>query len=308
MNTFDKLKIITSINNLLSWNIAHDIYNSSENNLPYHLYIKRDPAKRQLVIEFSGKILLDDYPQLINRNNIRSCFEHINDLGVCSLDINNILNNSKVVKADFTKDVRLSDMNGVEDMTQLKSLAKLSIQNYRRWIYQDYQNNGIVINNIVVNPRCRRRIIIYDKSHELRLARNTNFLNALRDPQRVVDYFNNRIRFELNATTLHQLRTWLNITDTNLHSVLNSDRNPLHTVISEIMRPINYVDDIEPFSLRDQDRLATLKIYEWELAGVEAHVREHSRRSVKDSMKRYKELYAIHHDIARPIDIREFVR
>lgn len=304
MNKFDKLKIVAPLDCLNSWQPRNDVYKTSS---PYLLCIRLNRIQGELTIEFTGKILLDRYQELINVENIRHCFEKINALGICTLDIERLLNTASVTKADFTRDILLTDMDGVENIRQLKSLAKLSIVNYRRWVYQDYLHNGLVINNVVTNPRCRRRLIIYDKSHELNLASNRAFVNALTEPDILREYFTGRVRFELNATTKHQLRNWLHIPDTSLSLVLNAENNPLYIVMSEMFRPINQVEE-RRITLRDNDRIALLKLLDWDLAAVETHIREHCGRSVTDSMRPYRELYAMHHEIARPIDIREYVR
>ena len=61
---------------------------------PYHFTIRKNPY--ELVIEFSAKILLDNYIYLINRNTIYECFENINKLNVIQLDIDKTINDSEV--------------------------------------------------------------------------------------------------------------------------------------------------------------------------------------------------------------------
>ena len=41
---------------------------------PFLLYVKVDYEHHEAVIEFTGKILMDSYPELINRDNIAKCF------------------------------------------------------------------------------------------------------------------------------------------------------------------------------------------------------------------------------------------
>lgn len=73
---FDTIKIRTSINYLSRKNIKFnknynnglligEYYNSkNDNHIPYDLYIGISYTKQSLTLEFSSKILLDDYPQL----------------------------------------------------------------------------------------------------------------------------------------------------------------------------------------------------------------------------------------------------
>lgn len=72
MLTFDKLKIVSDINNIS--NIDESVFhtNTLDGQIieqkysirsPYQLYIEADYVERELVVEFSGKILKDDYPK-----------------------------------------------------------------------------------------------------------------------------------------------------------------------------------------------------------------------------------------------------
>lgn len=44
---------------------------------PYKLYVEVDCKEKEAIIEFTGKILLDDYPKLINIDNISECFNNM---------------------------------------------------------------------------------------------------------------------------------------------------------------------------------------------------------------------------------------
>lgn len=50
---------------------------------PYELYVEADYQSYELVIEFTAKVLRENYPQLINKENIRQCLDNINALGFC---------------------------------------------------------------------------------------------------------------------------------------------------------------------------------------------------------------------------------
>ena len=102
MIRFDKLKIITDINYISNINdkaftaqsvgeqLLYYKYNIKK---PYSLCIIADYQHSELFIEFTGKILKDEYIHLINKTNIRKCFEEINGLGICTLSIDEILQN-----------------------------------------------------------------------------------------------------------------------------------------------------------------------------------------------------------------------
>ena len=84
MLTFDKLKIVTNYEDISDINLSvfvtqtkdgEVLYYKYKQETPFSLLIQADYNKQELVLEFTGKILMDDYPQLINRNNIVQCLE-----------------------------------------------------------------------------------------------------------------------------------------------------------------------------------------------------------------------------------------
>ena len=114
MNSFDKIKVVSNIKYISYINrnvftkkmrngrIASWQYTTND---PYNLMIEKNKDRNELVIEFTGKILLDDYPQLISESTIHQCFENISKLGICKLDIDSIIKDSQVVKCDVTQDI-----------------------------------------------------------------------------------------------------------------------------------------------------------------------------------------------------------
>ena len=94
MIKFDKLKIVSRIENVSNINesefqsivkdgIIHELKYSIQS--PFSLYIEIDYIENEVVLEFTGKILKDDYPDLIHKDNIRTCLNNINDLGLAHL-------------------------------------------------------------------------------------------------------------------------------------------------------------------------------------------------------------------------------
>ena len=95
MITFDKLKIVTNIKDITDIDTTEFVTQTKDGEILYYKYkqdtpfclmIQVDFSNQELVIEFTGKILKEDYPQLINRNNIVKCFETINGIGICKID------------------------------------------------------------------------------------------------------------------------------------------------------------------------------------------------------------------------------
>lgn len=302
MITLDKLSLSVPCG-LIRWSGGQREYNSKYTGLPYHLIIVYSHTYRAYKIEFSAKVLRDRYPELINTYNIRDCLNAINAIGVCALDVESIIREAKVIGADFTKDIRIGDIPNVSNVKEVKSVIRLSINNYSRWNCANYKGGGIVVSNAVTDKRRRKRLTVYNKGYELGLSDNRHFLNSLQDSERLKEYFRERVRFELRATTQYQLKEWLGIENTDIMSVLTSTENPLRLVMSEMFNPIYAVEEteIKP-TLTNLDKLSTLKLLEWDLSRVEAHVRESSKRSVREGMKPYERLYQAHR-ISKPMNI-----
>ena len=209
MITFDKLKIVTNIKDITDIDTTEFVTQTKDGEILYYKYkqdtpfclmIQVDFSNQELVIEFTGKILKEDYPQLINRNNIVKCFETINGIGICKIDHDAILAHGEVYKCDVTKDISSTQMQGI--ISQMKQ----NLSNYNKWTCAKYQGNGLVIYNTVKTDRYKKRLSIYDKQKELNKAFNREFLNTITNRQELLDYFQDKIRFELNIDTKAQIR------------------------------------------------------------------------------------------------------
>ena len=114
MIKFDKIKIISSLTNISNINedkfktITKDgviLEQSFSMQSPFAMYIEADYEEKELVLEITGKILKDKYPQLISIDTINQCLQNINEMGLCHLNIEEILIDGKIVKCDVTQDV-----------------------------------------------------------------------------------------------------------------------------------------------------------------------------------------------------------
>ena len=306
MITLDKL-ILSVPSNLICWRGEIRGFDSVKRGLPYRLIIRYSNQFKTYRIEFSAKILRDHYPDLINANNVRDCLAAINEIGVCSLDIDGVLRESKVIGADFTRDISLDEIPNVYNMNDLKSIIHVALNNNMRWNCANYRGGGLVIENAVNDRRRKKRLTVYDKGSELELASNKGFLRWLEDSDRLKEYFRRRVRFELRATTQYQLRQWLGVRDCGIMEVLCASANPLQLIAREMFYPIYCADDsqIKP-TLTNLDKLSTLKLMDWDLSRVEAHVRESTNRSIKEGMKPYIRLFCAH-KISKPVDIVDFL-
>ena len=292
MLKIDKIKIVSNIQNIS--NINEDKFTTiikdgciTEHKFtslsPYLLYIEADLREQELVIEFSSKILHNNYLHSINRLNIRECLHNINVLGICNLDIDSIIEDGSVVKVDVCQDIDYSDCKSL-----CKSIRS-SISNYRAYTAK-LNGTNLTIDKTANTKSLKRRIIIYDKAKELKKATNRRFIESLTDKQAVLDYFNGKIRFEMNLNSKEQIRQCLKVTDTSIDAVLNSEADPIWDFLSEAL------DDGEissrSMSLTEFKNILLLQYCNNDLAKVEAVVRKHCSPNthISQVMKPYREL------------------
>lgn len=311
MLTFDKLKLVTkplyisSIqNNIFSTIIRNGeieghIYKQTE---PYQLLINVNYMKNELVIEFTSKILKDDCISLININNIEQCLSNINKLGICKIDIEDILYDSIVVKCDVTKDFEIN-LQIKEICTQIRK----SIKNYEKWKLKRYNKEGISIEKVAKTPKYKRRIIIYDKRKELMKVTNRKFLDSLKNRNRFFDYFKDKIRFEVNINSMAQMREMLNIENNSLSNVLNSEANPIFDLLSNIIDP--KIKSYHSTMWKDYLKELVLKDNDFDLEKLEAKIRSMipATTSVKRTLEPYREFLERLKEMNNNIDILALV-
>ena len=147
MITFDKLKMVVGLGAIKSYDgtrFEATVKNGKTSarkyyqEYPFLLKIKLDYKRYEAVIEFSGKILGKDYPELISSKTIRQCFENINAIGVCEVDVDAMMD-AEVVKCDVTTD------RTVTDIPELTGYIRSHIRNYQQYPCRKYNNGNLVI-------------------------------------------------------------------------------------------------------------------------------------------------------------------
>lgn len=293
MIKFDKLKIVTNISYITNINKELFIENKKGNEILYYKYKQKTPYnliiivnyfQNELVIEFSSKILKDKFIELINKDNIKECISNINQLNICQLDVDDIINDSIVVKCDITKEIIYDNIN------EITEYININRSNCQKWNCKKL-NNGLILENTATTPRSKKRITIYNKEKEIKKSENVPFLNTLSDKNKVFEYLKNKIRFELNINTKVQIRKLLSISTNNLLEVLSSNENPIIAIFDEaIINKVNH--NRQSTNLREHERELLIKECEYDLSKVELIIRKYTSKntSIKRIMKPYIEL------------------
>ena len=270
MITFDKLKMVVGLGAIISYDgtrFEATVKNGKTSarkyyqEYPFLLKIKLDYKRYEAVIEFSGKILGKDYPELISSKTIRQCFENINTIGVCEVDVDAMMD-AEVVKCDVTTD------RTVTDIPELTGYIRSHIRNYQQYPCRKYSNGNLVIEKNVVSSRTKKRLTIYDKEQEMKRAENSKFVkdNGLQGSYEGV------CRLELNLNSKEQIRFSLLTHDTKLSSVLSSKAEPIRAFLKDI---VGEVPKPQPLSNRKTYfTMLVLKDCDYDLEKVEAKMRE----------------------------------
>lgn len=268
MITFDKLKIVADIQAITVCDETRFEFIEKDGIVcslkyyqehPFLLMIKVDYECREVVIEFSGKILGKDYPKLISKDTILQCFRAIDALGLCKIDIDAMMD-ADVVKCDVTKDIPVADVSQVTDY------IRSHIRNYQRFVCRKLKNGNVVVEKNVVSKKTKKRMTIYDKGKEMQRSANRPFV----EKYGLEDAFSGMCRFELNLDSKEQIRKSLRIADTKLMMVLSSDADPISDFLDDVVEPRETVPMTDKKSYMT---MLVLKDCDFDLEKVEAKMR-----------------------------------
>ena len=295
MIKFDKIKIIAPIsavkgyedNDLFQTTTQGDEvirYKFSCNHPSLHIIIT--PKEYKMSVEFTGKILGEHYPELINQESIRECFARINSKGMCHLDTETILQEGEVIQCDVTRDLTFPNLNQLRDVVH-------SHLNTPKWAIQQY-SGGIVIAKTVKTSKYKRRLSIYDKGAEMRLKDNTDYIALLQNSEEIENYFHDKIRFELNLTSKQAIRDALCVISNDVMTVLNSPANPIREAMFEAIHIPT--EERQVSTLRDFERLIVLEHFNFELPKLKNSIRKFYKDSngLNKTIKAYRELTLNH--------------
>lgn len=238
MIKLDKVKIITKLDYVTYFNeerFEKTIKNKRVEKYtfyqktPYSLFIGLDILANELILEFTGKILKDDYPKLINKDTIQQCFEEILKMGVCSFDVEAVMANHYVCKVDVCCDFEC------KDITEVSTFIKSNIRSYNRYTAKRLFNGNFIVERNVTTKGRKRRLTLYDKSKELMQSANRAFRATLADEGAVIDYFTDKARFEMNLNSMEQIREAFGVEDTTLQTILDSECNPIVRFLDEVL-------------------------------------------------------------------------
>ena len=249
--------------------------------LPYYYRLTILPSKYKAYLEFTGKALLEEYPNLIEEENLYQCLTNINNNLSFHLNIDEIISDGIVTKADVTYDI--------SSRTPIKEIYKnLSLTNFKRYIITDLRDNQFAIKTTGANKRSQTRLVVYDKSIEIKT--NKEFLQSIKNTREQLQYFSDKIRLELNLESKDRIRYFLDIEgETTIFKVLSSSADPIEKFLNMAIADNKELMSLKSYSqdMKDLYRLLLLCLCNWDLSYIERFIREfsHPRSNIKKMLK-----------------------
>lgn len=268
-------------------NVNGEYYSSQSNsNIPFNLYIATNYSKQTLTIEFSSKVLFDDYPKLITAETLPQCLYNLNDMGICTIDIDGVLKTGCITQADITKDVSLELTDDI--LTALNN----NVGNYRRFKWQHYDGKGITFTKDIIG-RGKEEIKFYNKRKELSAtAQNRRFLDLLANREQVENYFSDKTRIEISLNTLSQIRNSLQIVNTYIPTFFAAGANPILAQFDRIFNSSTIDSSIHMDNYDTWAMSKILELYNGNLQLIEQDVRRlyKFRSGVNSRMAKFEQL------------------
>lgn len=268
--------------------LINTFYNSKDDDrfIPYNLYI--GISDKSLTLEFSSKLLLDDYPKLITKDTFKQCLENINQLDICTLDVDSISDDCYFSKVHITNDIKY-DLND----NVLHSLNSC-VDNYRRFKWERYRKDGIRFNKDVKSKSCKESIVIYDKEKEI--IKNEDFLSSLNNPNEIINYFDGVTRFEMELDTPKKICNTLNTDTSHISEIFSSNENPLLNQFNKIFDKTEienkqYITNYETYAMNAiiEKHNGDIKKIEQEMKDLNIYSKN-SRNGLSERMKKMKTL------------------
>ncbi len=244
-----------------------EYYSSKDDaKIPFNLYVAVSQPKQTLTLEFSSKILKERYPLLISRKTIRECLENLNQLGICTVDVDGILETGCITSMDVTTDVPFDLSDEVLDCLNEQ------VDGYRRFKWKHYENEGIEFVRDVKSRDCKECIKFYRKGKEIKSFANRDFVKSITYEQQsaLEDYFADKTRVEMSLNTQRKIKEYFNVGNTYISEILNSTANPLQRQFDKVFEPdkpresIHACKDYDTFAMQ-----AILAAYNGDLKRIE---------------------------------------
>ena len=311
---FDRLELQLPLSSILYLNQNHfsvtqrggvNLCYSFKQTTPYYYRLTMYPYKEMAYLEFTGKSLLEAYPDLIDEDSIYTCLRNINQDKVFIVDIKQVLDEGIVTKCDVTVDLPCQ--------SSIKELYRsLSLNNYKKYIITDFRDSQFAIKTTGANRRTQSRLVIYHKGEEFET--NKDFIYSISNASEQRDYFSDKIRAELNLESKDRIRFYFEIDgETKLKDVLESTADPIGKFLQMSVLETEEISILKEYSheMKDILKIMLLCLCNWDESKVERVIRDisHPRSNIKKALKPYLILKdKIQHNIVSPEEDINFIQ
>lgn len=244
---------------------------------PFYLHIEVNYQKGEMKMEFSGKVLGERYPELINLNTIKECFKRINDLGFIEIDADKMMS-AQVMKCDVTKDV------AVTDIPSLTRFIRGHIRNYHSYNCKPHKNGNTDIFKNVDGKDYQRWLTIYDKQKEMMRKAGQKFAESYG----LEGKHDGLCRFEMKLTSQQAIRDALDITGTTLAEVLCSERNPIADFLDDVIQQDTTANTQDTWKTYWQTLV--LEDCDYDIGKVEHKLREYKNGGISKALQPFRDI------------------
>jgi len=179
--------------------------------------IRYDKIKQEAIIEVSGKVLRDQYFELINKNTIERVFSEINKCSPVTFDPGKAIDTAMVLTMDCTDNLKVSN----DPADYLTALNQIRIdERYNLTKYKEPGNKGLVITG--KQKSFKERQIFYIKLLDLY---RDKVLNNEWYYQQLIREHSNVLRVESNLMSFAKIREYAG-GSTKLKEILASQERP----------------------------------------------------------------------------------
>jgi hypothetical protein len=264
--------------------------------IPFKLYIRINYKSNRTTIEFSSKILFADYPLLISAKTFRQCLLNIETLGICKLDIDSIIKDCYFNKLHITKDIDL------KLTTDILNRLNQCTGEYRRYKWVKYED-GILFTKDVKTKDCKEALTVYDKEIEIALPKNKAFLDKTGNITAILNYFQNKTRFEVKLESKRKIQKELSIVHTDFDSVMNVQKNiPLSQFDKIFTSNISSTDLIQIKNIVDFGLWGVIRYHDFDLKKIEQEIKDiklykdKTKGAMGKQMKKIKSMIQAYHN------------
>ena len=172
------------------------------------------------LIDFTSKLCPDEYPNLINSQNILKYLNHFFCLNLLDFDTEYFINNCQVSLIHCTRDIKVNNSPNI----YFNAINYTILNLFNNFICKREKNGVIITKNI---KHKNLRLTIYDKFKELNRPadKSIRFLQQLSVDDLM--YFQNTVRFELEIKKQSFIKKVFNSEKTALVDMFQSELNPV---------------------------------------------------------------------------------